>query len=121
MGVGIFCANMPVLRLMFVWMTTGIAGTLASKSSNYQKTADSAPSAPSSHRHTGHLASATKSGGDDDLYTHHGIILHKSYEVEYADKSDVGLVDLEQHPRPPATASLSPSSSSSTNNPGTAM
>lgn len=113
-GVGVFCANMPVLRLMFVWMFPNAAGSTARKTPlYYHKASDEGRSAASSHAR-GHLASVNRAEQKGGLDGHGGIMFQKSYEVQYTDNDEVGLVDMERNQRP---GTASPSRS----NPGTAM
>ncbi|KAF4120884.1 CFEM domain [Geosmithia morbida] len=108
-AVGVICACLPTVRLLFVKIFPALGGSTYRKTASYRHYGTDGPSGGSAvHGTTAQVVSMDRlesnrsSGGNSGTDGHSGIIFHKTYDVQFTDNDEEGLVNAPRRGVPDA-------------------
>jgi hypothetical protein len=95
--VGIMCACLPTLRLLLVRLFPFLAGTTRRFNSSMGPYGAEGRSGPSAARgNTAHIVTIDRAASSPDRKEPTGIVLQKTYNVQYSDNDEISLVGMNE-------------------------
>lgn len=96
-SVGIMCSCLPTLRLLLVRLFPILGGTTRRFNSSMGPYGADGRSGPSAARgNTAHIVTIDRAGTSPDREGAAGIVLQKTYNVQYSDNDEISLVGMNE-------------------------